>query len=297
MQIEASNICEAWVRLLREAWENGRECAPRGKKIKELLHTQVIIDDLRNNILTHPLRDCNFRFMVAEWLWIQSGRDDVAWISRFNSKIREFSDDGKIFLGAYGPRLMEQLSWVIALLKKDPDTRQAVITIFEGCDFKTCGKDVPCTLSLQLLLRQDKLHGVLTMRSNDLWLGTPYDIFNWSQITNSIAGELGVDTGSFTLQAGSSHIYESDWEKARGVVGESLKDYYPGYRYPYFERSPMLERVAPTSICTSIENLALPNVVFGGRTYFEELTAQEQIYVQALHCPTKAAALQILRTL
>ena len=88
--ITANNICEAWIRLLREVMENGEECAPRGKKIVELLHTQVTITDLRNNILTHPLRDLNFRFMIGEWIWIQSGRRDVAWIEKYNKQIAQF---------------------------------------------------------------------------------------------------------------------------------------------------------------------------------------------------------------
>jgi thymidylate synthase len=281
--IEATNICEAWVRLLREVWERGHECSPRGKRIKELLHTQVTISDLRNNILTHPLRDLNYRFLVAEWLWIQSFREDVVWIERFNKQISKFSDDGKMFRGAYGPRLREQLHRVITFIGQDPDTRQAVIRIFDKTDLMVPTKDVPCTLSLQLLLREGKLHSIMTMRSNDLWLGFPYDAFNFSQLTNSIAGELEVETGSFTLQAGSSHIYEQDWYKVRGVVERDI-------RLGEFVRSPKLERIAPVDICEEADRVWSP----GSPTL---ISPTENRYVMALRCKTKAECLEVLRTL
>jgi thymidylate synthase len=273
--IIGSNICEVWIKLLHETWHKGQECSPRGKRIKELLSTQVKIEDLRNNILTHPLRDLNYRFMVAEWLWIQSGRNDVAWVQRFNKNIAQFSDDGKIFRGAYGPRFLSQVYPVLALLRKDPDTRQAVIRIFDDSDLAGVTKDVPCTLSLQLLLRGGKLHGVMTMRSNDLWLGFPYDCFNFSQLTNSMAGELGVETGSFTLQAGSSHIYEQDWHKVRDII--ERQDLF------HYLISPKRQRIAPTAICDA--------------TSEQGLTDQEWAYATSLHCATKASCLAVLRTL
>lgn len=284
MHILADNICDAWVQLLRSVMHFGDECSPRGKKIKEILHTQVEVTDLRNNILCHPDRDINFRFMVAEWLWIQSGRQDVEWIKQFNKNIVQFSDDGIFFRGAYGPRLRSQLPAVLDLLRQDPDTRQAVIRIFDDVDLIGKTKDVPCTLSLQLLLRQHQLHGIMTMRSNDLWLGFPYDFFNFSQITNSIAGELGVEPGSFTLQAGSSHIYSIDYEKVAGIINEKARDHYA--------RSPRLLRVAPPKITNCLE-VSHPT----DHLTFQTLEGPEQTYVQALACKTKAEAFDLLVTL
>lgn len=289
--INFSNVYAAWVALLNQTVFSGYECAPRGKKIVEVLHTQVTVADARNNILACPERDLNFRFMVAEWLWIQSGRLDVAWIERFNKNITQFSDDGLTFRGAYGPRFRGQVNTVLDLLHRDPDSRQAIIRIFDGLDLIGTTKDVPCTLSLQLLLRQGKLHGVMTMRSNDLWLGFPYDFFNFSQITNSLAGELAVPVGSFTLQAGSSHIYEKDYEK----VNKVLKAYREADRpQVLFERSPQLERLAPPDIC----RLLPVNRELGvDHLFTQTMTESEKVYVQALACGTKAQALEMLRTL
>lgn len=285
--IDTPAVCEAWLRLLERVYYDGSECAPRGKKIRELLHTQVTIRDARNNILTHPMRDINYRFMVAEWLWIMSGRQDVAWIERFNKNITQFSDNGIYFQGAYGPRFRSQVDRVLNLLRQDPDSRQAVIRIFDDVDLIGTTKDVPCTLSLQLLIREGRLHGIMTMRSNDLWLGFPYDVYNFSQLTNAMAGELGLAVGSFTLQAGSSHLYENNWEAA----GQILKN---GLSYVHWEKSPQLRRLPAPEIC---KLLPVPGEAGTDHLGYQALNDEEQGYVRALTCKTKAEALEVLKTL
>src|SRR5205814_10655140 len=128
---------------------------PRGQKIMELLHTQITVP-ARSNIIVDPNRDLNYRFMIAEWLWIQAGRQDVAFPASYNSQVKQFSDDGVIFNGAYGPRLQPQWKRVISTLRRDPDSRQAVAVIWRPDDANDIAmgvsKDVPCTIAAQFLL-------------------------------------------------------------------------------------------------------------------------------------------------
>ena len=63
--------------------------------------------------LTNPIarcvggckRDVNIFFLLAEALWIWAGRSDVDFLTKFNSRMAEFSDDGKVFHAPYGFRL------------------------------------------------------------------------------------------------------------------------------------------------------------------------------------------------
>ena len=68
--------------------------------------------------------------MAAEALWILSGDNKVETIAPYNKNIKQFSDDGIIFQGAYGPRIISQLDYVIESLRKDRESRQAVLTIW-----------------------------------------------------------------------------------------------------------------------------------------------------------------------
>ncbi|MNP18299.1 Thymidylate synthase [compost metagenome] len=46
------------------------------------------------------------------------------------------------------------------------------------------------------------------MRSNDIYLGMPYDIFSFTMLQEMLALELNVELGSYTHMVGSLHIYE-----------------------------------------------------------------------------------------
>jgi thymidylate synthase len=100
----------------------------------------------------------------------------------------------------------------------DECTRQAVISIWRPCPRPS--KDIPCTLSLQFLLR-DNIHMdcVASMRSSDSYLGIPYDIFTFSMISWYIAlmiyfeSDHVVHPRHLHIVAGSQHLYERDLGK------------------------------------------------------------------------------------
>ena len=75
-------------------------------------------------------------------------------------------------------------------------------------------------LSFQFLIRDGALNCIVTMRSSDVWLGIPYDIFTFTQIQNCYAGELGVTRGFLSLQMGSSHLYDSNSDAAEKLLHE-----------------------------------------------------------------------------
>jgi thymidylate synthase len=198
-----------WLEQLRNLTD-GRPVAPRGLATYEQLDANIVLGDARFNIIDVPERKLNFRFMVAEWLWMSFGHSDVATIARYNPRIAAFSDDGLTFTGAYGPHIGAQRPRVLDKLRKDPATRQAVIEIPRPYNAVGPTKDEPCTLSFQFLARAHELHCIATMRSSDAWLGLPYDVFNFTQLQAEVAGELGLACGWFSLRMGSSHLYESN---------------------------------------------------------------------------------------
>lgn len=215
MLIESTNFATAWFNLLGRLYHEGKPVSPRGFETHEVLGVQVRVHDLRKNILVHPARALSYRFAIAEWLWMAAGREDVATVAKYNKHIAQFSDDGITFKGAYGPQMLRQIPWAMEQLKK-PGSRQAVVQIWQPTPAPS--RDIPCTLSWQLLARNGRLNAVITMRSSDIWLGLPYDFINLSQLVNGIAGELDLETGMLIFNLGSSHLYDRDREKAEVVL-------------------------------------------------------------------------------
>jgi thymidylate synthase len=162
--------------------------------------------------------------MAGEAYWILSGSDKVKDIAPFNKHISQFSDDGSAFAGAYGPMVVKQLDYVVDRLTMDDATRQAVLTIWKPNPPKS--KDIPCTVAMNFQLRDGVLHNHVFMRSSDVWLGLPYDIFNFSTIAYKVAARLNelmvpnlrCRPGTLFLTLCSSHMYLDNKGLATNLV-------------------------------------------------------------------------------
>lgn len=207
---------EVWLKNLQRVIKHGRSHSPRGMETLEILNNESVVD-MRLPVITIPAREMGYKFLVAEALWILQGNSGVETIAPFSKQISQFSDDGYVFQGAYGPKVADQLRYVVETLSADPSSRQAVISIWR--ENPRPSKDIPCTLSLQFLVREGRINCIANMRSSDLWLGWVYDVFNFTMITTFVALRLRdagqhLELGSLYLNAGSQHLYRKNYTKA-----------------------------------------------------------------------------------
>src|SRR5271157_4924104 len=211
---------EAWYNCLRDVVLYGNEVSPRGKRTKEVLGSALVVD-MTQSVVTLANRKLGYRFMAAEAAWITAGDDLVATIAPYSKIVANFSDDRVRFFGAYGPKFRSQLDYVVAALRRDPNTRQAVFNIWRENPPEV--KDYPCTLNCTFLIRDSKLHAFVNMRSNDVWLGTPYDIFSasmWSAYVLLKLDDPDLGLGNLYHVAASRHLYEDNWATAVSCLGE-----------------------------------------------------------------------------
>jgi thymidylate synthase len=228
------SVDDSMTHILDRIITQGRESQPRGKKIRELIGQNVTFN-MKYPIVTKPSRKIGYRFYPAEAAWILSGDNRLDTIKKYSKFIWEFSDDGFFYSGAYGPRVIDQLTYVCDVLSDDPDTRQAVIEIWRPNP--RAGRDIPCTLSFQFIARDGLLHCVQSMRSSDAWLGYPYDAFNATMLTTYIIlllreratrGRKDLSLGHHTMCIGSMHVYEPQWQSALDFVDdEDAVEYTP----------------------------------------------------------------------
>jgi thymidylate synthase len=228
--IESDDFSLAWMKLLYGILHNGAEVSPRNMETKELTNVTFHVKDGLSNILISDVRDLNYRFMIAEWLWTRGGMADVGSLERYNSIMRQFSDDGIYLAGAYGPRLKTQWKYVFENLQQ-PFSRQAIASIWTTSPWPS--KDIPCTLTLQWLIRNECINCTVNMRSSDAWLGLPYDFFNFSQLTNVVSSSFGLPVGSMTMNLASSHLYKQHFDLAKKLL---LKDKVYSIDSPQFTK-------------------------------------------------------------
>lgn len=167
---------------------------------------------------------------LGEMLWYLAGSSELSFIEYYLPEYRLSAEkNGKIW-GAYGPRLFQmrhtvnQIDSVIALLNKKPATRQAVIQLFDAEDILEVRQDIPCTCTLQFMMRDKKLNLIAHMRSNDAYKGLPHDVFAFTFLQEIIARTIGVEIGTYKHMAASLHIYDSNLEDTKKYLSEKWQE-------------------------------------------------------------------------
>ena len=179
-------------------------------------------------------RDANPFFHFMEGLWMLAGRNDVKWISQFNSTFAQFSDDNKTFHGAYGHRwrkhfALDQLQAIATILKNNPDDRRAVLQMWDtNCDLGLEGKDFPCNLSI---LFRVSIYGSLDMtvynRSNDMiWGAYGANAVHMSMLQEVMASWIGIPVGRYWQVANNFHAYMNVWDKYAPIMDAKSYDPY-----------------------------------------------------------------------
>ena len=187
----------------------------------ELRNIKFTVPDITENIIS--VRNLSAAYLFGEWLWYFDGKNDVDFISAFGSMWKKLSDDGVTNNSAYGYIMkykfgFDQIEKVIELLKKDPNSRRAVINLNTPNESVIETKDEPCTIALDFLIRNNRLYCTGMMRSNDIWFGLPYDIAFFMELQKFIADAIGVEYGTYTHFAVSLHAYDKNLKQIQNIV-------------------------------------------------------------------------------
>lgn len=222
-----------WV--LSSLLENGEETSPRGMKTLELFPISFKLVNPRSRCVLNSARKWSFPLAIGEFCWHVSGSDDLSFIEYYIPRWREFSDDSEKVRGScYGYRIFNsqgrkhsQWERLVKLLKSDLQSRRAILQFSEPeLNLSVESKDVPCTSTIQFLVRNNKVHAIVYMRSNDAIWGLPYDIFLFTMLQELLACELNLELGEYTHIVGSLHIYERHYRLAQRIIENPTQEVY-----------------------------------------------------------------------
>jgi len=217
--IEIKDGVNGYVDLVQHVLRHGKEVAPRGQKTREIEDAIIRIDDVYNTLPMNVKRKAVPGIGAVEACQLLSGTSFPDLVMMVGPQFKNYAEDNGIFHGAYGPRTKGQYHAVIERLKNDPDSRQAVVTIWNPqYDLQWNKRDYPCTILHQFRIRDNKLNMSVYMRSNDVWLGAAYDFFQFTRVQIAMASVLGIEPGKYAHHVGSLHIYEQHYG-----VAEELK--------------------------------------------------------------------------
>lgn len=199
--------------------KHGRQRSPRGVKTYDLGWVTTVIASPYDALPVGVGRNVNRAIAAAEAVQLIGAFSDPEMLTRVSPNFSRFTEPDGTFHGAYGNRIGYQLVSVIRKLSDDPDSRRAVINLWDGqLDNIPDKNDYPCTVALGFEISDNKLVMNTVMRSNDVWLGVPYDWFQFTQLQLTVAHLLAVEPGEYRHTAWSLHLYEHDVERAESLV-------------------------------------------------------------------------------
>src|ERR1700748_1783410 len=162
--------------------------------------------------------------IVYELLWFLAGDTNVKYIKDHGVSIWYECDDANAELGpGYGHQwrswpsehgAIDQISNLIADIKKNPDSRRLMVTAWNPADVPKMALP-PCHCLFQFYVANGKLSCQLYQRSADIFLGVPFNIASYALLTMMVAQVTDLEPGEFIHSFGDAHLYLNHLEQAR----------------------------------------------------------------------------------
>ena len=206
----------------------------RGGPCREILHAAISIEDPRHRWVISRNPTIDVAFALAEIVWIIRGRRDLEFLKFWNRRLSQFVGPGPELHGSYGHRLRghlgtDQLKRAYDSLCHEPNTRQVVLQIWDSTidlpapDGSPVDQDIPCNVASLLKVRDGKLEWTQIIRSNDVFLGVPYNFVQFTSLQEIVAGWLGIECGSYNQISDSLHVYEKDMASVINAVDATAR--------------------------------------------------------------------------
>lgn len=259
---------ELLIRISR-VLKNADESSPRNKKTKELLNVNLELKFPCRCILVNRVRKQNHIYIEKEIEWYLSGEKSTKNIKDHASLWEKVADENGDANSAYGWQIfsqiigendLTQIKYVLNALKEDKLTRTAIINIHQNIH-KYNTKDIPCTLTLQFLIRHDNLYCIVNMRSTDLIYGLCNDIPFFSFLMEYLRHKLlndfsNLKLGSLFLNSGSLHVYEKHFKLLDQLSDiDDEESYLSNCLFKTFKRSSFIKSLEEKKILTCCSEL------------------------------------------
>jgi thymidylate synthase len=232
--ITAKNVNDAFHEAMWKMPIFGVEEQTRNGKVISV-HGPVITKYLcpTERMLFHKGRDANPFFHIVEAMWMLAGRNDVHTVEFYAKNMANYSDNGHIIHGAYGYRwrqffALDQIKWVIRHLMQQPNSRRAVISMWDPSEDTWAawdGKDVPCNTTIYFRRINNTLDMTVCCRSNDIvWGCYGANAVHMSYLHEFVAQAIGIEVGCYYQISNNWHIYEPHFNLLK--TQEELIDHY-----------------------------------------------------------------------
>ena len=168
-------------------------------------------------------KKCHMKSIIHELLWFLQGDTNIRYLKENGVSIwDEWADENGNLGPVYGKqwrswatadgRVVDQISEVIAQIKKNPDSRRLIVSAWNVGELDKMAL-APCHAFFQFYVADGKLSCQLYQRSADIFLGVPFNIASYALLTLMMAQVCGLEPGDFVHTFGDAHLYLNHLEQ------------------------------------------------------------------------------------
>jgi thymidylate synthase len=181
--------------------------------------------DLNEGFPMVTTKKLHLRSIIHELLWFLKGETNIKYLKENGVSIwDEWADENGELGPVYGKqwrswegadgKTIDQISWLINEIKKNPDSRRLIISAWNVADLPRMAL-MPCHSLFQFYVAEGKLSCQLYQRSADVFLGVPFNIASYALLTLMVAQVCDLEPGDFVHSFGDVHLYNNHIEQAR----------------------------------------------------------------------------------
>ena len=214
-----------YLELLRHVLDHGAEKSDRtGTGTLSVFGYQMRFD-LADGFPLVTTKKLHLRSIIHELLWFLRGETNIRYLKENGVSIwDEWADEHGELGPVYGKqwrswaaadgRNIDQISWVIDEIKRNPDSRRLVVSAWNVAELPKMALQ-PCHALFQFHVANRRLSCQLYQRSADIFLGVPFNIASYALLTQMVAQVCDLQPGDFVHTLGDAHLYSNHLEQAR----------------------------------------------------------------------------------
>jgi thymidylate synthase len=201
-----NNPTSAFELLYQDIMSEGEDFA----NTKAKFNVSFTVDNPLDKIITTPQRKFNQDYAEYEWHWYLKGDRDASEIAERAKIWKQMMIPGTNEVNSnygYFWNYNNQLNKAIDELKRNKETRRAIIVHYILHEIDQYKYDTPCNDVLNFYIKDDKLHMTVFARSIDLWFGFGNDQYCFAKLMELVSKKTSYPVGQMHWFITNLHIY------------------------------------------------------------------------------------------
>lgn len=208
--VAARTLGEAWLEVARAIVRRGAEAEWDGAPTRELALLTMTVDESDPADATiAALGDPDWLAWMHENFFVQKEVAELGGAASYAVRLFNYDGAGR-----------DQIAWVVARLRANPEARDATITTFQP---NTDTTYVPCISLLDFWLRDGAVELIVYAHSLDFGKKAYGNLVELAALQAHVAGQLGARSGRLVVHVKTAHVYEPELELMRELSSASRR--------------------------------------------------------------------------